>query len=132
MSGHSKFANIKHKKEKNDAAKGKIFTIIGTISMAICTFAIALIWALPMKRCIVYKLTHHEYISTKFKIWTLIVLSLPAGIMLLCHKEPPFDPANPNGTYGPAPAVAAAPAAPANPQVNTYSTNSQYPPQNYN
>ena len=29
MSGHSKFANIKHKKEKNDAANGKIFTIIG-------------------------------------------------------------------------------------------------------
>ena len=29
MSGHSKFANIKHKKEKNDAAKGQIFTIIG-------------------------------------------------------------------------------------------------------
>ena len=31
MSGHSKFANIKHKKEKNDAAKGKIFTIIGRL-----------------------------------------------------------------------------------------------------
>ncbi len=29
MSGHSKFANIKHTKEKNDAAKGKIFTVIG-------------------------------------------------------------------------------------------------------
>ena len=29
MSGHTKIANIKHKKEKNDAAKGKIFTIIG-------------------------------------------------------------------------------------------------------
>ena len=29
MSGHSKFANIKHKKEKNDAAKGKIFKKIG-------------------------------------------------------------------------------------------------------
>ena len=29
MSGHSKFANNTHKKEKNDAAKGKIFTIIG-------------------------------------------------------------------------------------------------------
>lgn len=29
MSGHSKFANIKHKKERNDSAKGKIFTIIG-------------------------------------------------------------------------------------------------------
>ncbi len=29
MAGHSKFANIKHRKEKNDAIKGKIFTIIG-------------------------------------------------------------------------------------------------------
>ena len=29
MSGHSRFANIKHKKEKNDAKKGKIFTVIG-------------------------------------------------------------------------------------------------------
>jgi YebC/PmpR family DNA-binding regulatory protein len=29
MSGHSKFANIKAKKEKNDAAKGKIFTRLG-------------------------------------------------------------------------------------------------------
>ena len=35
MSGHSKFANIKHKKEKNDAAKGKVFTIIG------CEIAVA-------------------------------------------------------------------------------------------
>ncbi len=29
MAGHSKFANIKHKKAKNDAAKGKIFTKLG-------------------------------------------------------------------------------------------------------
>jgi len=29
MSGHSKFANIKHKKEKNDAARGKVFTVLG-------------------------------------------------------------------------------------------------------
>ncbi len=29
MAGHSKFANIKHKKAKNDAAKGKIFTRFG-------------------------------------------------------------------------------------------------------
>lgn len=29
MSGHSKFANIRAKKEKNDAAKGKVYTIIG-------------------------------------------------------------------------------------------------------
>ena len=29
MSGHSKFANIKHKKEKNDTKKGKIFTMLG-------------------------------------------------------------------------------------------------------
>ncbi|MDO5695320.1 MAG: YebC/PmpR family DNA-binding transcriptional regulator [Eubacteriales bacterium] len=29
MAGHSKFSNIKHKKEKNDARKGKIFTKLG-------------------------------------------------------------------------------------------------------
>ncbi len=29
MSGHSKFSNIKHKKERNDAKKGKVFTVIG-------------------------------------------------------------------------------------------------------
>ncbi len=29
MSGHSKFANIKHKKEKTDAARGRIFTKLG-------------------------------------------------------------------------------------------------------
>jgi len=36
MAGHSKFANIKHKKEKNDSAKGKIFTRLGReIAMAV-------------------------------------------------------------------------------------------------
>jgi hypothetical protein len=29
MSGHSKFANIKHKKEKNDSAKGKSLQSLG-------------------------------------------------------------------------------------------------------
>ena len=29
MSGHSKLANIKQKKDNNDSAKGKVFTIIG-------------------------------------------------------------------------------------------------------
>ena len=29
MAGHSKFSNIKHKKQRNDAAKGKIFTKLG-------------------------------------------------------------------------------------------------------
>jgi len=29
MAGHSKFANIKHKKEKNDSMRGKIFTRLG-------------------------------------------------------------------------------------------------------
>ncbi len=29
MAGHSKFSNIKHKKAKNDAAKGKLFTKLG-------------------------------------------------------------------------------------------------------
>ena len=36
MAGHSKFANIKHRKEKNDAAKGRVFTRLGReIAMAV-------------------------------------------------------------------------------------------------
>lgn len=35
MSGHSKFSNIKHKKEKADSAKGKIFTRLGR-EIAVC------------------------------------------------------------------------------------------------
>lgn len=38
MSGHSKFANIKHKKERNDSAKGKVFTRLGReIAVAVKT-----------------------------------------------------------------------------------------------
>lgn len=38
MSGHSKWANIKHKKEKTDAQKGKIFTKLGReIAIAVRT-----------------------------------------------------------------------------------------------
>ena len=29
MAGHSKWANIKHKKQKTDAQRGKVFTKIG-------------------------------------------------------------------------------------------------------
>jgi len=36
MSGHSKFSNIKHRKERNDAAKGRVFTRLGReIAMAV-------------------------------------------------------------------------------------------------
>ena len=35
MSGHSKFANIKHRKERNDATKGKVFTKLGR-EIAVC------------------------------------------------------------------------------------------------
>jgi len=36
VAGHSKFANIKHRKEKNDAAKGRIFTRLGReLAMAV-------------------------------------------------------------------------------------------------
>lgn len=36
MSGHSKFANIKHKKAKNDAAKARVFTKLGKEIMVAC------------------------------------------------------------------------------------------------
>ena len=35
MSGHSKWANIKNKKEKADSQRGKIFTKIGNIVMVL-------------------------------------------------------------------------------------------------
>ena len=36
MAGHSKFANIKHRKEKNDAARGRVFTRLGReLAMAV-------------------------------------------------------------------------------------------------
>ena len=36
MAGHSKFANIRHRKEKNDAARGRVFTRLGReLAMAI-------------------------------------------------------------------------------------------------
>ena len=36
MAGHSKFANIRHRKERNDAAKGKAFTRLGReLAMAV-------------------------------------------------------------------------------------------------
>ena len=36
MAGHSKFANIRHRKEKNDSAKGRIFTRLGReLAMAV-------------------------------------------------------------------------------------------------
>ena len=36
MAGHSKFANIKHRKEKNDAAKARVFTRLGReLAMAV-------------------------------------------------------------------------------------------------
>jgi YebC/PmpR family DNA-binding regulatory protein len=36
MAGHSKFANIKHRKNKNDAARGRIFTRLGReLAMAV-------------------------------------------------------------------------------------------------
>ena len=46
MSGHSKFANIKHKKEKNDAAKGKIFTIKRLILMILKPYLLRIVPAL--------------------------------------------------------------------------------------
>ncbi len=36
MAGHSKFANIKHRKEKNDQAKAKIFTKLGKEIIVAC------------------------------------------------------------------------------------------------
>ena len=48
MSGHSKWANIKHKKEKTDAQKAKVFTKIGREISFFCVYLFPYIFALTL------------------------------------------------------------------------------------
>ena len=61
MSGHSKWANIKHKKEKTDAAKGKIFTQIGKDTS---TLNVLLFRAISKSRLNFVEITTFRFIST--------------------------------------------------------------------
>lgn len=64
----------------------KIFMLIGVIATSVSTYAIGLAWCLPMWRAYNRMKDNGEPISTKFKVCTLIFVSVPAGIMMLCDN----------------------------------------------
>ena len=64
----------------------KIFLLIGVISTAVSTYALGLIWCLPMWRAYNRMKENGEPISVGFKVCTLIFVSAPAGIMMLCDN----------------------------------------------
>lgn len=64
----------------------KVFMIIGCIFSAFF-YCIPLIWTIPMTVEYIKKINNSEYISTTFKIFSLIFVSPIAGILMLCDKE---------------------------------------------
>ncbi len=62
-----------------------ILMILGTVASG--WLLVPLAWCIPM--CISYsrKIKNGEYISTGFKICTLIFVNTIAGILMLCDKE---------------------------------------------
>ena len=65
----------------------KIFMIIGVVGTSVSTYALGLIWCLPMwkhwKKCV----ETGTPVSTGFKVCTLLFVSMPAGIMMLCDND---------------------------------------------
>ena len=63
----------------------KLFMLIGCIVNAI--LLIPLCWCIPMTVNLFKKLENKEKCSAKFKICTLIFVSLVSGILLLCDDN---------------------------------------------
>ena len=65
----------------------KVFMIIGTVFMALCTFCIGLAWTLPMTISYCNKIKRGEKIGTGFKICSLLFVNTIAGILMLGDGE---------------------------------------------
>lgn len=65
----------------------KVFMILGTIAMAICSCGISLAWCIPMTLSVSKSLENGTPIGTAMKVCTLIFVSQVAGILLLCRHE---------------------------------------------
>ena len=65
----------------------KVFMIIGTVLMALCTYCIALAWCLPLTIIYFNKIKRGEPISTGFKVCSLLFVSMIAGILMLCDNN---------------------------------------------
>ena len=71
----------------------KIFCWLSVGGWGICalfSFGLGLIplaWQIPMTISISRKLENNEYISTAFKVCTLLFVSIVSGILLLCFED---------------------------------------------
>lgn len=50
-------------------------------------FSLPIIWGIPMTIHLCKKIKNNEPISKSFKIWTLLTVSIVAGIILLCDHN---------------------------------------------
>ena len=65
----------------------KVFMILGTVLMALCTYCIGLAWCLPMTIVYFNKIKRGEPIGTGFKVCSLLFVSMIAGILMLCDNN---------------------------------------------
>lgn len=62
-----------------------IFMILGTVASVI--YIVPLAWCLPMTISYAKRSRNNEYISTAFKVCSLLFVSLVAGILMLCDNS---------------------------------------------
>ena len=67
----------------------KVLMIVGTVMTALIPYFMiySLAWTLPMTLSYCKKLRNNEPVGTGFKVCSLIFVSLPAGILMLCDNE---------------------------------------------
>ena len=65
----------------------KVFMILGTVLMALCTWGIGLAWCLPLTIIYFKKIERGEPIGTGFKVCSLLFVSMIAGILMLCDNN---------------------------------------------
>lgn len=76
------------KKESGITIAAKVLMVLGAIITSIAAFpVIGLAWCIPMTVVYFKNVKNNRPISTAFKICTLLFVSLPAGILMLCDSS---------------------------------------------
>lgn len=79
-------APIKRKKDKSGLITAvKVLMIIGTVFNGLNLIPLA--WCIPMTVSYFKKINNGEEISTRFKVCTLLFVSMIAGIIMLCDND---------------------------------------------
>ncbi len=65
----------------------KVFLIMGAIATPLTLYYVPVIWCVPLAIIGFRKISNQERISKSFKICILLLVSVVAGILLLCRKE---------------------------------------------